>query len=175
MSMETYPLEQKCALVIMPQAACAMLLKDSIENGIEAELVPERVLAAVRSGRSYWSVASDPEFFEELAETGWMNVSDAHDLMEQRNVEDVVHCSEFDGTAVPASGDGFGDEKSSEIGFEDDFAVFLFPQCESSLFKAAYGNKDELLQEYKSRMSGLLEDDFPYTRYVMDVSGTYFC
>lgn len=175
MSMNTYPLEQPCALVVTPEIACAILLKDAFRSGNEDGMIPESVLKALEDGLSPWACATDPGFRRLLAENDWFSVSDAHDVLEAANMEDVVHCSEFDGEANPSTGDGFGDEKSAPIRFDDDYLVYLAPMASSSLFKPAYASKDELLDEYRRRLGDWLPADFPYARFVMDVSGTYFC
>lgn len=175
MSMNTYALTQKCALVVTPEAACAILLKEAFGGADGAAHIPKNALAALESGRAPWDVADDPAFRRELEDDGWFNVSDAHDVLQAADLDGVVYCSEFDGTAAPASSDGFGDEKSKEIGFDDDYLAFLAPNKEPSLFVAAYRSKDDLLQEYEERLSGFVGPGFPYGRFVMDVDGTYFC
>ncbi len=175
MSMNTYPLEQPCALVITPEMACAILLKDALDGEDAEGMIPESVLLALNDGLSPWDCATDPGFRELLAENDWFSVSDAHDVLEADGLDGVVHCSEFDGEANPSTGDGFGDEKSGSIRFDDEFLAYLAPENSSSLFKPAYASKDELLEEYKSRLADYLPEGFPYTRFVMDVSGTYVC
>ena len=173
MSMNTYPFEQKCALVVTPAVACAMLLKDSIDNGVETDFIPDEIKAAIEAGRRFLEIAEDPGFTDALDNNGWRSVSDAYDMLETYDVDGMVHCSEFDGSAEIS--EGFGDEKSQSISFEDDFVLFLTPMRGPSLFSQAYASRDELVQEYKDRLAQFLDDDFPYARYIMDVSGTYFC
>ena len=173
MSMSTYPFEQKCALVVTPAVACAMLLKDDVENNVEPESLPQEIQDAVAAGRSYLDIAEDKDLVDVLDNGGWRSVSDAHDLLESHDVDGLVHCSEFEGSAEIA--EGFGDGKSAAIGYEDDFVLFLVPARDPSLFSQAYASRDELVQEYRDKLSPFLDADFPYARYIMDVSGTYFC
>lgn len=175
MSMNTYPLEQKCALVIAPQVACAILLKKTFDDPDYGCDIPEPVLDALKNGRTPWECAADPAFKAILAENDWFCVSDAHDVLQSEDLDGTVYCSEFEGSAVPASDDGFGDEKSEEINYDDDFIAYLAPECQPALFHAPYADKEELLKEYEDKLSKFVGPGFPYSRYVMHVSGTYFC
>lgn len=177
MSMQEYPLSEKCALLVTPEAACAILLNDSAANNVEMEILPEPVRKALSDGQTPWDCANDPAFSDILAEGGWMSVPDAYDIMHSsaRGIDGTIYCSEFTGDAVPASGDGFGDEGSRETRFDGGVIVLLVPKKEPSLFVKAYADKDELLREYESRLQGLVGPGFPYARYVVDVYGTYVC
>lgn len=173
MAMNTYPLEQACALVITPEVACAILIKDAYDDGGSA--LPGEVLEAMESGRTAFQCATDPAFREALMENDWFSVSDAHDLLESDEMDNMVYCSEFEGEASPASDEGFGDEGSEAVSYDDDYIAYLQPENAPSLFRPAYASKEELVQEYKNRLSGYLDDDFPYGRFIMNVSGTYVC
>ena len=170
MSMNTYPLEEKCAFVIDPVAAATILLSHYAD---EPGIIGDALHAELQKGRTPYQVASDPTMEGALSDADMFNVSDAYDVLEDADVDPIVHCSEFDGSASTA--DAFQDHGVMSMSYQDDFAVFVTCSKESGMFGTAYGSPGELLDEYKERLGSLLGADFPYGARIMDVSGTYFC
>lgn len=169
--METYPLEEKCMLVITPELAAAILVQDAVDDGGIA--LPQGIREALDAGLTPWLCAKDPGLFEILAGEGWADVADAFDAVQNAGESDTVYCSEFTGTcSVP---DGFAAYGGSEGRFDDDYIAGLVPLHEPEMFKAAYGSPEELIEEFRARLGDLAGPDVPVGRFVMDVSGTYFC
>lgn len=169
--METYPLKEKCMLVITPRLAAAILLADAIES--DAGDIPGAVQEAIDDGRTPWGCASDPALFEILSEEGWADVPDAFDAIQNAGESDTVYCSEFTGECtVPEGFAGYGGTGGD---FDDDYIAGLVPLHKPEMFKAAYGSPEELVGEFRGRLGGLAGQDVPVGRFVMDVSGTYFC
>lgn len=173
MSMQTYPFEEKAALVIDHLMAAAVILSDSFR--CDPDMLEPGIRAALESGVPAWQAASDPANKPWLEDNDYFNISDAHDILENAGVDPLVHCSEFDGDAGPA--DGFENVPGAMAAsghWEDDFACFVTPERGSGLFKAAYSSPQELLGEYEEKMAPFLGAGFDYARHVADVTGTYF-
>lgn len=172
MSMNTYPLEEKCMLLFSPDLACAILVQDAIEEGNGTDL-PVEIQEALEAGKTVWDCVSDPALRKVLAENDWDSVSDAYDAVEAAGESDTVYCSEFTGTSsVP---DEFAAAGGAPEEFEDAYIAGLTPLREAVLFAAAYPSPDALLQEYRDRLGGLAGPDVPLGKFVKDMSGTYFC
>lgn len=171
--MNTYPLECKYALLITPSVAAAITLHDFHKEADTTPEIPEAILAALESGRTPYDVATDPAFQDMIREGDWDNVSDAHDILQNNDVDGIVYCSEFDGEANTS--EGFGDGARIVMNYDDDFIAMLVPLEDASLFEAVYEDYASLLDEYKERLEPYVGPGFPYARFIADVSGTYFC
>ena len=169
--MKTYPLEEKCMLVITPRLAAAVLLQDAMDA--VGQEIPDGIREALDEGRTPWECASDPALFGILSDEGWADVPDAFDAVQNAGEADTVYCSEFTGeTTVSDSFAGYGGTGES---FDDDYIAGLVPKNKPDMFKAAYGSPAELVDEFRERLGNLAGPDVPLGRFVMDVSGTYFC
>lgn len=169
MPMNTYPLEQKAVLDIDPKLAAAIILRDMYED--PEFTLPEKLKALLDAGEPAWRITEGREFAAWLTENDCYNVSDAHDVLESRDVDSLVHCSEFQGSSSQCEGfTGAGDKS-----WDDDFVCFLIPEQEPDLFKAAYETPEDLITEYREKLEPIIGPGFDYSRHIMDVSGTYFC
>lgn len=176
MSMNTYPLDEKCVLLITKQLAAAILLQDILESDPDNDLAELPVKIQEKLANSTpWKCASDPELLELLDNDGWADISDAHELLQDEGEADIVHCSEFTGTAtVPA--DFVQYHKSmDDVPFDDAYIACLIPLRQSEPFKQAYASPDDLIKEYADRLGNLAGPGVPIGSLIHDIMGTYTC
>ena len=64
-----------------------------------------------------------------------------------------------------------------DICFDDDFLCYIAPKRKASLFKAAYRDVAELIQEFREKLikQGVDPRGFPPETCVCSLSCTYFC
>ena len=78
MSMNTYPFDEKCVLLITKQLAAAILLQDILESDPDNDLAELPVKIQEKLANSTpWKCASDPELLELLDNDGWADISAA--------------------------------------------------------------------------------------------------
>lgn len=171
MSMNSYAFEEKAALSVSPQMACAIILYDTYYR------TPMQLRADIRDaidhGVPFWKAAFVEEFCGWLNEQGFYNISDAYDVLSNAHVNNLVHCSEFFGSGSTA--EGFEGSPVADQSWEDDFVCFLTPARAPSLFKQAYDGPDALVGEYRESIGQFLGDGFDYKANILDVTGTYYC
>lgn len=85
----------------------------------------------------------------------------------------VEYISEFNGEAIAISDDGENAWCDSEYyGCE---TIWYVPAKNiSTLFKAAYKDMDEMIEEFKNRLEEYFPSDFDYRKYIRHISGTYY-
>lgn len=91
-------------------------------------------------------------------------------------VYDIGICeyiSEFTGEAQKVDGTGcyWGVESKD---FCHDVIAYVPVSNYPTLFKKAYDDMDELVNEFKSRVGKYLPDDFDYRKHICHISGTYY-
>lgn len=85
----------------------------------------------------------------------------------------VEYIGSFTGEAIAINENGeniWGDSES----YDDDYIYYIPTNTVSTLFKAAYSNVDEMIEEFKEKIGEYLPDDFDYRKYIRHISGTYF-
>lgn len=170
--MNTYPLEEKCALVVTPELAAVILVQDAVENGGRDE-IPRAILDALDAGLTPWQCTKDPGLFGILENEGFACVSDAFDVLQNEDDTSLVYCSEFTGQAsVPAEFQAHGGRDAE---YDDEYFACLSTLAEPGLFKQAYASPGDLAKEYADRLEGLVSPDVPVEKFIRDVSGTYVC
>lgn len=60
------------------------------------------------------------------------------------------------------------------VEFDEDCIAFLPLERDADLLKPAYGSFAEVVEEFKSKLSGILPDDFNYAAHIASISGTMF-
>lgn len=84
------------------------------------------------------------------------------------------YISDFTGEASIVNDNGLDDwAKNGEI-YNGDQIYYIPINSYPTLFKAAYNNMDELIEEFKSDVGEYLPDDFNYRKYIRHIVGTYF-
>ncbi len=173
MSMCTYPLEEKAALVIGAKLSAAVILGDAYKN--DRASLPEKLAALLDAGTPAWRIAEGREFEPWFRENGFYNASDAYDVLSGADVQNLVHCSEFIGSGQPAG--GFEDVPSSLAAsdeWDDDFICLVTPEKSGTLFRAAYDSPADLVREYEEKLAPFIGPGFDYAGRIMDVCGTYY-
>ncbi len=85
----------------------------------------------------------------------------------------VEYISSFTGESTEIKDDGSCNWGVSEY-YNDDVIYFVPTSKISTLFKAAYENMDEMIEEFKKKIGEYLPADFDYRKYIRHISGTYF-
>lgn len=83
------------------------------------------------------------------------------------------YISEFTGEAQELDEQGlyFGGDS---IGYYGDIIVYVQAIHYPTLFRKAYNNMDELVEEFKNKVGEYLPDDFDYRSRIRHICGTYF-
>lgn len=92
------------------------------------------------------------------------------DLYERGIVEYVC---EFSGESICVKDDGNDDYNNSKT-YSDDMVYYIPVSKTSTLFKAAYSNIDEIIEEFKNKIGKYLPSNFNYRPYICHIVGTYF-
>lgn len=85
----------------------------------------------------------------------------------------VEYIGSFTGEAIAINDKGenvWGDSES----YDDDFIYYVPTNAASTLFNAAYGSIDEMIEEFKEKLGEYLSEDFDYKKYIRHISGTYY-
>ena len=157
MSMNTYPLTEEAALVITPKLAAIINSMCMCKCPGDSRQGPVEI--------------SEEQLVEEYG-----NVSEAYENLVLRDVDGVCFCSEFEGTATHLVGNEAYQEQE-DICYEDDYLCYIAPDREISLFNAAYRDMDELIEEFKIKLTERKIDlrGFRLESCICSLSGTYFC
>ena len=127
------------------------------------------------------NTALRPDFFT-LVEKGnldeeFYDIDYIREMLENSNV-DIVYCSNFAGEATTITGILPEEQNSMEIEYNDDFLLIIPLARAASLFKQAYRDANEVIQEIKDVLNPYREafpDNFDISQYICEVAGTYFC
>lgn len=85
----------------------------------------------------------------------------------------VEYIGDFTGEAIVINDNGenmWGDSES----YNSDIIYFAPTKKISTLFKAAYKDMDEMIEEFRDRLGEYLPADFDYRKYIRHISGIYF-
>lgn len=83
------------------------------------------------------------------------------------------YISEFTGEAQEVDGNGFywgGESKE----YNNDVIAYIQASKYPTLFRKAYNNMDELVEEFKNKVGEYLPDDFDYRSRIRHICGTYY-
>ena len=158
--MTRYPFEEQSILLIKGKLCAAM---NAIRLKSRREMPKKDRLA----------YEEDPEAFLEEAvkyKAEYRYYTDENDIEDMLSVMDVEHTyvRQFQGT-ITSVRNPVDVEKTY-----DEFLCCLMPLKKPSLYEQAYGSIDELEEEYRSRLDGLIPEGFDLKPYFFDVSGTYY-
>ena len=124
-----------------------------------------------------------PETMKKLAE------KHCHDFNEQayadeewsfcERVEEIfdgnIDCiGQFTGEAFLLEDDGTVHWGCNSVGYYDDAVYYVPINCAVSLFKAAYENMEEMINDFKDRVGKYMPDDFNYRDNICQIVGTYW-
>jgi hypothetical protein len=85
----------------------------------------------------------------------------------------IEQIGEFTGEAMEIDNDGKNTWNTGET-YSWDTIYYVPVRHTSTLFKAAYSNMDELVDEFKKRLYEYLPEDFDYRGYIRRIVGTYY-
>ena len=94
-----------------------------------------------------------------------------NDRLYEANIIDYI--GEFTGEAMEIDDNGKNTWNTGEI-YNCDIIYYVPISRISTLFKAAYSNMDELINEFKEKLHEYLPDDFDYRKYIRRIVGTYY-
>ena len=82
--------------------------------------------------------------------------------------------SEFTGEAMELADDGAINWGCDYKGYNSDAIYYIPLRYYSTLFKKAYNNMEEIIDELKSKVGEYLTDDFDYRNNIRYICGTYY-
>lgn len=83
------------------------------------------------------------------------------------------YISSFTGESTEINDDGSFNWGIGEY-YDDDVIWYAPTKNISTLFKAAYKDMNEMIEEFKKRLGEYLPADFDYRKYIRNISGTYY-
>ena len=92
------------------------------------------------------------------------------DLYEQGIIDRIA---EFTGEAMEIDDDGKNEWNTGET-YNWDIIYYVPIRNVTTLFKAAYNNMNELINEFKDRLGEYLPEDFDYRGNIRRIVGTYY-
>ena len=85
----------------------------------------------------------------------------------------VEFISDFTGESISINDKGESTWSVIES-YSGDMIWYVPTKNISTLFKAAYANMDEMIEEFRKRLEEYLPADFDYRKYIRHIFGTYF-
>lgn len=170
MSMNTYPLVENAGFVIDTHTAALIVLMNNIKRNDCSDAI--KTLLQTETPMSIVSKKLIPK--DETDD--YYDPQYAMEILNDNDVNSVVFASEFSGEVNAL-------DQQINIAFplpldtiyEDDFLVYIEPNRMPDYFLRAYDCVNDLLDEYKRKLSPYLPKDFPIDRNVAKINGTYFC
>lgn len=98
-------------------------------------------------------------------------VSYATDFYEDGVLE---YIGDFTGEAYRIDDDGSDSYGKGAESYREDWITYIPCSLLPSLFKRAYRDVDEIIEEMKQKVGELLPDDYDYRKNIVHVVGTYF-
>lgn len=84
------------------------------------------------------------------------------------------YISEFTGEAQPVRDDGYFDWCKDSEHYNNDAICYVQVSTYPTLFKQAYNNMEEIIDEFKIKLGEYLTEDFDYRSRIRHISGTYY-
>lgn len=84
------------------------------------------------------------------------------------------YISEFTGEAQVVQDNGYFDWGRDYIPFKSDSIAYVPLTHYPTLFKKAYNNMEEIIDELKSKLGEYLPEDFDYRSRIRHICGTYY-
>lgn len=84
------------------------------------------------------------------------------------------YISEFTGEAQTINDDGYFDWGGDYKSFRGDSIAYVPLAKYPTLFKRAYNNMEEIIDELKSKIGEYVPEDFDYRSRICHICGTYF-
>lgn len=84
------------------------------------------------------------------------------------------YISEFTGEAQTINDDGYFDFSRDYESYNGDSIAYVPLAKYPTLFKRAYNNMEEIVDEFKSKIGDYMPEDFDYRSRVCHICGTYY-
>lgn len=84
------------------------------------------------------------------------------------------YISEFTGEAQEINDNGFSYYGANYLSYSSESIAYVSVSHYPTLFKAAYNNIDEIVEEFKSKLGEYLSEDFDYRSRIRHICGTYY-
>ena len=84
------------------------------------------------------------------------------------------YISDFTGEAQAINDSGYFDFSRDYESYRGDCIAYVPTSNYPTLFKRAYGNIEELIEEFKDKIGEYLPKDFDYRSRIRHICGTYF-
>lgn len=119
-----------------------------------------------------WLIAKlfDPDALKEYS-PDIVYIDELQYLLYEEGIVELI--SSFTGEALMINDDGsdnYGDSNT----YSEDIIVFVQVSNYPTLFKNAYNNMDELVEEFKRKVGAYLPDNFDYRSRIRHIVGTYY-
>lgn len=99
------------------------------------------------------------------------DISYATDFYEEGILE---YIGDFTGETRRINDNGLDDWGGEVEYYKEDWITYIPCDCQFTLFKRAYRDVDEIIEEMKQKVGGLLPEDYDYRNNIVHVVGTYF-
>lgn len=160
-----YPLTDTGFLITSETAAWINLAYDR-----RTETVPPEIQELLDQG-IFAAAARDG--CDVLSELDYDTVGSAQECLEGMCIN-TVYCSEFTGQAKPLElpeGNPFQEETE----YEGESLCYIPVKRAPELFKAAYNSSQEMIDEFMSELAGVFPENLDIRKFLVTISGTYFC
>ena len=116
----------------------------------------------------------DEEAINVIAAKVLSGYTDEYDIGYELYSKGICECiSDFTGEALEINGNGVSLYGSGDY-YKSDVVCYVPVSRRPSLFKQAYNNMDELVEELKGKMGEYLTEDFDYRNNIRYICGTYY-
>lgn len=160
MSMQEYPVVEEGSFLIDGSVAPWIWRNLDRQDGT----VPEELQGI--DDETFTSMIKNNELPEEY----YRGDGDLFDILNKKNIPGLIWCSDFSGEISSLRGDAL------EFTLDGEEILYIQSERASTLFQAAYSSFEELLEEFKHKLTGLgISDDFDWEGHVVKINGTNFC
>ena len=90
-------------------------------------------------------------------------------------VDDIAWAGDFEGEINTKWPEKCEDTEPLSLNIDDNFVLYIRPAKDADFFSQAYSNPEQMCDEFRNKMSDYLPDDFPFWKYIVSLSGTYYC
>lgn len=124
---------------------------------------------------SDYGLLLDDETMKIILSRVYPDYTDEDDMAYELYSEGICeYISEFTGESMPIRDNGELDWVADSEDYRNDVIAFVSISNLPSLFKKAYENMDELIDELKEKLGEYLPDGFDYRSRIRYICGTYF-
>ena len=124
---------------------------------------------------SDYGLLLDEETIKIIASKVLADYTDEDDMAYELYDEGICeYISEFTGESIPIREDGYVSWGGCGEDYRCETIVYVPTSNFPTLFKRAYENIDEIIDEFKGKVGEYLPDGFDYRGKLRHISGTYF-